>query len=93
MSTRPLRALATVPALGVVLLGLTRCELLVDLDRSEVDGRVADGCPICTDLTEGGEDSGEEGSVEAGSVDGGGDSTPGDGGGESPTTTDSDAGG
>jgi hypothetical protein len=99
MSTRAIYALATVAVMGVALGTLTRCEILVNLDRGEVDGAVEDGCPICTNV-EGGEDSGEDGGEDAGSVDGGdagstdgsGDANPGDGGGEG-STTDSGAGG
>jgi hypothetical protein len=99
MSLRPLHVLATVTAMGLALVTLTRCEVLVNLDRGEVDGSDEQGCPICT---EAGEDSGEDATssdggdagpaAEAGSTDGGGDASPGNEGGEG-STTDSGAGG
>lgn len=75
-SLHPLRTLA---ALSLLVVALAHCELLVDLDRGEVDGAVPEGCPICTNLTEGG-DLTEGGSPEDGTE--GGDLTEGGDGGE-----------
>jgi len=50
------RPLCTGTALSVLALALTRCELLVDLDRGEVDGAAPEGCPICSNLTEAGDE-------------------------------------
>jgi hypothetical protein len=54
----------------VALVTLTRCDLMVNLDRGDVDRAVEGGCAICTNITEGGEDSGEDAGEEAGSVGG-----------------------
>jgi hypothetical protein len=62
---------------GVALVALPRCELLVNLDRGEVDGALPDGCPICTDLTEGGEGAGEDAiATDGGASDGSKDGAP-----------------
>jgi|HubBroStandDraft_1064217.scaffolds.fasta_scaffold55663_2 hypothetical protein len=53
---RLLRALAVIT---VGLVTLTRCELVVDLDRGEVDGGAPYECTICTNV-----DSGDDGSAE-----------------------------
>ena len=44
---------------GLSVTALTHCELAVNLDRSVVDGAIPDGCPICSNPPEGG-DEGEE---------------------------------
>jgi hypothetical protein len=91
MNVRLLRSLGSAMVMGVALVALPRCELFVNLDRGEVDGAVPDGCSICTNLTDGGEDAltpdggATDGSTdgpapEDGSTDAGGDATPSDGG-------------
>jgi len=99
MHTRPLFTFAAVIVAGVGLLALTHCELLVDLDRGEVDGAVPDGCPICTNPSEGGEEAGQDGALHDGGdasvhdagVDGastaeGGDASPTEGGNDGAAT-------
>ena len=99
MYARPLSTFAAVIAVGISLLALTHCELLVNLDRGEVDGAVPDGCLICTNLSEGGEDASQDGGLHEGGdatahdagVDGastadGGDASPTEGGGEGAAT-------
>jgi hypothetical protein len=95
MNTRLLRALGSTLALGVVLVTSTRCELLVDLDRSAVDGGEPDGCAICAEPPDGGEDggdaSGDAAVHEGGSTDADAGAGPSDGGGEA--AVDAGAGG
>ncbi|HTQ42927.1 MAG TPA: hypothetical protein VMI75_09260 [Polyangiaceae bacterium] len=95
MYARSLSAFAAVIALGAGLLALTHCELLVNLDRGEVDGAVPDGCAICSNAPDGGEDAGQDGALHDGgdasahdaSADG---ASTGDGGDASPTDGGSD---
>jgi hypothetical protein len=94
MNARSISALAVIAAFGLVAPALVHCELAVDLDRGAVDGAVTDGCPICTDLDDGGEEDGStgdgsvvDGAVEGSATDGastdvGSDGPTGDGGGE-----------
>ena len=86
MNARFLRAIGSTLALGVVLFTFTRCELLVDLDRSVVDGGEPDGCAICTEPPDGGEDggdaSGDAAAHEGGSTDTDAGASPTDGGGD-----------
>jgi hypothetical protein len=97
MNVRLLRALGPAMVTSVALVTLPRCELLVNLDRGEVDGGVPDGCPICTNLMDGGDraetpdgdgpDGTKDGTaMEDGSTDAGGDATPSDGDAEGATT-------
>jgi hypothetical protein len=87
MYARPLSAFTVAITLGAGLLALTHCEVLVNLDRGEVDAGPPDGCPICTNVSEGGKDAAEDGELldggDASAHDGGGDGAP----------TDSPAGG
>jgi hypothetical protein len=82
MNVRLLRGLGSAMVVGVALVALPRCELLVNLDRGQVDGAVPDGCPICTNLTDGGasdgsndgappEDGPSEGGAEGATMDSG----------------------
>jgi hypothetical protein len=95
MNARLLRTLGSTLALGVVLITSTRCELLVNLDRSEVDGGAPDGCAICTDVPDGGGDGGDAASDapvhDGGSTDADAGASPTDGGGEA--ANDAPAGG
>jgi len=50
------RPLCTGTALSLLALVLTHCELLVDLDRGDFDAGAPEGCPICTNLTEAGDE-------------------------------------
>lgn len=51
-----LRRLYAGTVLSLLALASTQCELLVDLDRGQVDGAIPEGCPICTNLAEAGDD-------------------------------------
>lgn len=59
------RPLCIGSALSLLVVVLAHCELLVSLDRENVDGGVPPDCPICTDLTEAGDDEEVDDSGEA----------------------------
>ncbi len=88
MKTTRLSGLGALVLLALALVTLPRCELLVDVDRSEVDAGLPDGCSICTAPTEGGEDAeaaegGADGAILAdAATEAGSDGTVGDGAGE-----------
>jgi hypothetical protein len=73
MSVRLFRSLGSAMVVGAALVALPRCELLVNLDRGEVDATLPDGCPICTNVTDGGaSDGSKDGALpEDGPSDGG----------------------
>lgn len=98
MNDRPRRALllAVIPGVLVVAVGgLPGCELLVKLDGSIIDAGPPDGCSICTEIPDGGEDGEVDGGksdgtvADSGSADASSDAT--DGGSEG-ATRDSGAG-
>ncbi len=60
MNARSFHTLGAAMTLGLALSTLTHCELLVKLDRGDVDAGTSENCPICTDLADGGDDAGQD---------------------------------
>ncbi len=73
-STRLSLPLGCAVLLTGAALVLCQCDLLVNLDVEEVEAGPPDGCAICTELEDAGED---DAAPEAASTDGGVDASPG----------------
>ncbi len=54
---RTIRTILAVAGAGLFGLAGASCELLVQLDRSQVDSGAETGCPICSRGADGGEDA------------------------------------
>ena len=91
---RMIRTIVTVAGAGLLASTSAGCELLVQLDRSQVDSGGESGCAICSPAVEAGDDSRAEAAGEPGDASAGTEATTPDASTETSTTdSGADAGG